>query len=135
MASLNLAELGRAPFQASDTLYHAGALPFLADRRLIIVRGYLNSLESRLGTARSPNKTAQAEARQILESLADSGLSNDLVFIEDKLDKRRAIWRGFDGLAGLDQLSKDGHLAIEALNTPDARALPAWIAFRHPVSC
>ncbi len=128
MASLNLAELDGGRSNASDILYHAGAMPFLADRRLIIVRGYLNSLESRLGTARSPNKTAQAEARQILESLADTGLSNDLVFIEDKLDKRRAIWRGFDGLAGLDQLSNNGHLAIEELNTPDARALPAWIA-------
>ena len=128
MASLNLAEIDGARANASDILYHTGALPFLADRRLIIVRSYLSQLESRLGTAKSPNRTAQAEARQVLDSLADSSQSNDLVFIEDKLDKRRAIWRGFDGLAGLDQLSKDGHLAIEELNTPDARALPVWIA-------
>ena len=128
MASLNIAELDGARSDASDILYHAGALPFLADRRLIIVRGYLAHLESRLGTAKSPNHTAQAEARQILEALADPGLSNDLVLIDDKLDKRRAIWRGLDGLAGLDQLSKDGLLAIEELNTPDVRALPAWIA-------
>ncbi len=128
MASLNIAELDGARSDANDILYHAGALPFLADRRLIIVRGYLAHLESRLGTAKSPNTAAQAEARQILEALADPGLSNDLVLIDDKLDKRRAIWRGLDGLAGLDQLSKDGLLAIEALNTPDARALPAWIA-------
>ncbi len=128
MASLNIAELDGARSNASDILYHAGALPFLADRRLIIVRGYLAHLESRLGTAKSPNTAAQAEARQILEALADPGLSNDLVLIDDKLDKRRAIWRGLDGLGGLDQLSKDGLLAIEELNTPDARALPAWIA-------
>ncbi len=128
MASLNLAELDGARANASDILYLTGALPFLAERRLIIVRSYLSHLESRLGTAKSPNRTAQTEARQVLESLADSSQSNDLVFIEDKLDKRRAIWRGFDGLAGLEQLSRDGNLAIEELNTPDARALPAWIA-------
>ena len=128
MASLNLAELEGARSKASDILYHAGALPFLAERRLIIVRGYLAHLESRLGTAKAPNRTAQAEARQILEGLADPAFSNDLVFIEDKLDKRRVIWRGLDGLAGLEKLSKDGLLAVEELNTPDARALPAWIA-------
>jgi len=38
MASLNIAELDGARSDASDILYHAGALPFLADRRLIIVR-------------------------------------------------------------------------------------------------
>ena len=128
MASLNIAELDGARANASDILYHAGALPFLADRRLIIVRGYFAHLESRLGTAKSPNPTAQAEARQILEALADSGSSNDLVFVDGKLDKRRAIWRGLDGLAGLEQLSKDGLLVIEELNTPNPRALPAWVA-------
>lgn len=128
MASLNIAELDGARSDASDILYHVGALPFLTDRRLIIVREFLSNLESRLGTAKSPNRAAQAEARQILEALADPGLSNDLVFIDDKLDKRRAIWRGLDGLAGLDRLSKDGLLAIEELATPNPRALPAWIA-------
>ena len=128
MAPLNIAELDGVRSDASEILHHAGALPFLADRRLVIVRGYLAYLESRLGTAKSPNTAAQAEARQILEALADPGISNDLVFIDDKLDKRRAIWRGLDGLAGLDQLRKDGLLAIDELNTPNARALPAWIA-------
>ena len=128
MASLNLAELEGARSSAADILYHAGTLPFLAARRLIIVRGYLAHLESRLGTAKSPNKTAQAEARQILEGLADPAVSNDLVFIEEKLDKRRAVWRGLEEITGLDQLSKNGRLAIVELNTPDARALPNWIA-------
>ena len=41
MASLNLAELEGARSSAADILYHAGTLPFLAARRLIIVRGYL----------------------------------------------------------------------------------------------
>ena len=127
MASLNLAELDGARSSAADILYHVGAMPFLAARRLVIARGYLAHLESRLGTAKSPNTTAQAEARQILAALADQTVSNDLVFIEEKLDKRRAIWKGLDDLAGLEQLSKDGLLAIEELNTPDARALPAWI--------
>ena len=127
-ASLNIAELDGARADAAEILYHAGTMPFLADRRLIIVRGYLTHLESRLGTARAPNKAGQEEARQILAGLADPSVSNDLVFIEEKLDKRRVIWKGLKDLAGLEQLSKDGNISIEELNTPDARELPAWLA-------
>ena len=148
MASLNVTELEGARVNAVDILYHAGAMPFLAERRLVVVRGYLADLESRLGTAKTPNKTAQAEARQILTALADqscitdakcakggtggapsaSVIGNDLVFIEEKLDKRRAIWRGMEGFAGIEKLSKDGLLAIEELSAPDARQLPGWVA-------
>ncbi len=127
-ASLNIAELDGARADAAEILYHAGTMPFLAERRLIIARGYLTHLESRLGTAKAPNKAGQDEARQILAGLADPSVSNDLVFIEEKLDKRRAVWRGLKDLAGLEQLSKDGRLVIEQLNTPDARALPGWVA-------
>lgn len=128
MASLNIIELDGVRSNAADILHHSGAMPFLAARRLVIVRGYLANLESRLGTAKSPNKTAQTEARQILAELADPTVSNDLVFIEEKLDKRRAIWKGLQDQPGLEQISKDGFLAVEELNAPDARALPAWIA-------
>jgi DNA polymerase-3 subunit delta len=128
MASLNLTELEGARSSAADILYHAGTMPFLAERRLIVVRGYLANLESRLGTAKTPNKAAQDEARQILAGMADQSVANDLVFIEEKLDKRRAIWRGMGDLAGIEQLSKEGQLAIEELSTPDARQMPGWIA-------
>ena len=127
-ASLNVTEVDGARSSAADILYHAGAMPFLAARRLVVVRGYLANLESRLGTAKTPNRAAQDEARQILQGLADRSVENDLVFIEEKLDKRRLIWRGIDGIAGVDRLSKEGLLAIEALGTPDARQLPGWLA-------
>ncbi len=128
MASLNLTELDGARTNAADILYHAGTMPFLAERRLVVTRGYLSNLDSRLGTARTPNKTAQAEALQILTGLADQSGSSDLVFIEEKLDKRRAIWKGKGDIAGVEQLSKDGLLTIEELNTPDGRQLPGWVA-------
>ena len=128
MASLNLTELDGARVTAADIIYHLGAMPFLAARRLIIARGYLANLESRLGTAKSPNRAAQDEARQVLTCLAHQPAGNDLVFVEEKLDKRRALWRGMDGTAGVEQLSRDGLLAIEDIATPDARQLPGWIA-------
>ncbi len=127
MASLNLTELDGARTNAADILYHLGAMPFLAARRLIIARGYLANLEGRLGTAKSPNRGAQDEARQVLTCLADQPAENDLVFIEEKLDKRRALWRGMDDIAGIEKLSRDGLLAIEEMATPDARQLPGWI--------
>ena len=130
MASLNVTELDGARSSAADILYHAGAMPFLAARRLVIVRGYLANLESRLGTAKTPNRAAQDEARRILAALAgpQESDSNDLVFIEEKLDKRRAVWKGLQDLAGVEKLSKDGLLAIEELSAPDANQLPGWIA-------
>ena len=130
MASLNLTELDGARSSAADILYHAGAMPFLAARRLVIVRGYLANLESRLGTAKTPNRAAQDEARQILAALAEpqESDSNDLVFIEEKLDRRRSVWKGLQDLAGVEKLSKDGLLAIEELSAPDAHQLPGWIA-------
>ena len=132
MASLNLTELDGARVTAADIIYHLGAMPFLAARRLIIARGYLANLESRLGTAKSPNRAAQDEARQVLTCLADQPAGNDLVFVEEKLDKRRALWRGMDGTAGIEQLSRDGLLAVEDIATPDARQLPGWIAKNGP---
>ena len=130
MASLNLTELDGARSSAADILYHAGTMPFLAARRLVIVRGYLGNLESRMGTAKTPNSAARDEARQLLAALADQqgAVENDLVFIEEKLDKRRAVWTGLQDVAGIGQLSNDGLLTIEALSAPDARLLPGWIA-------
>ena len=128
MAALNLTELDGVRANAADIIYHLGAMPFLAARRLIIARGYLANLEARLGTSKSPNRAGQDEARQILTCLAHQPAENDLVFVEEKLDKRRALWKGIGDLAGIEQLSRDGLLAIEEMATPDARQLPGWIA-------
>ena len=127
MASLNLTELDGARANAADIIYHLGAMPFLAARRLIIAHGYLANLEARLGTAKSPNRAAQDEARQVLTGLVNQPAGNDLVFVEEKLDKRRALWKGMGDAVGIEQLSRDGLLAIEDIATPDARRLPGWI--------
>lgn len=128
MASLNLTELDGVRCGAADIRNHAGAMPFLAARRLIVVQAYLSNLESRLGSARKPNRAAQDEAQQILAALADQSVSNDLVFIEEKLDKRRVIWKGIGETPGIEQLGREGLLSIEELATPDPRQLPGWIA-------
>lgn len=128
MADLNLTELDGSRISAADVLYHAGTMPFLAERRLAVVRGYLENLEGRLGTAKSPNERTQAEAVQLLGGLVAVPESNDLVFVERKLDKRRGIWRGIGSTPGIEQLHKQGVLALEALSTPDPRQLSGWIA-------
>lgn len=127
MASLNLTEIEGVRASAADILFHVGAVPFLADRRLVIVRGFLAHLESRLGTARNPNAAAYEELRRIMTGLADRSISNDVVFVEDKVDRRRAIWKGTKEHGGVEQLAKEGRLKIEELAAPDARRLPGWI--------
>jgi DNA polymerase III subunit delta len=138
MADLNLTRLEANQTSASDLLYHAGTMPFLAERRLVIVNGYLSLLDKRMGASKSTESAAHEEAAQLLLGLLDSPDTSDLVFIESGLDKRRQLWRGFSQkkesgertLTGIADLIKGKQIVAEELAPPDARQLPAWISRR-----
>lgn len=140
MAGLNTATLVGAQSSAGDLLGQAGMMPFLSERRLVIVEGYLSHLDKRMTASKSTESAAYGEAAKLLDGLAHVPDFTDLVFVDDKVDKRRALWRGFapesdDGkrrakIGGLSDLVKAGIVAQESLGTPDARALPGWILGR-----
>lgn len=134
LAGLNMVELDGPQTSAADILGQASMMPFLAERRLIIVYGYLGHLEKRMAASKSAESAAHAEAAQFLAGLADIPESADLALVEPSLDKRRAPWRGVTpgkrsaAVAGLQDLIRDKRVVLEEPKTPDARSLPGWIA-------
>jgi DNA polymerase-3 subunit delta len=140
MADLNTTVLEGERTNAADLLAQASMMPFLAVRRMLLVNGYLDHLDKRMGASKSPESAAYAEAAHLLEVLPHAPDTSDLVFIDDSVDKRRHLWKGFTlpqsdkhparKVNGLDVLIKTQQVTLEALSTPDAKELAGWIQ-RH----
>lgn len=135
LADLNIVEWEAGDANASEILAQASMMPFLALRRLILVRGYLASLEKRIGASKSTESAAFGEAAHLLNGLADVNESCDLLLVENGLDKRRVLWKGFrvkhqDGereVPGLQALIAAKTIVQEELATPDVKEIPGWI--------
>jgi len=139
MASLNTAELTGGQTSPAAILGEALLMPFLADKRLVIVRGYLDHLDKRMGQSKSAESTAYTEAADLLTRVHDVPDTCDLIFVDNAVDKRRGLWKGFSAgtdsqtrkVAGLEALIKAGAIQSEELTTPDPkRTLPGWIQQR-----
>ncbi len=139
MASLNTAELTGGQTSAAAILGEALLMPFLADKRLVIVRGYLDHLDKRMSQSKSAESAAYSEAADLLTRLGDVPDTCDLIFVDNAVDKRRGLWKGFTAGAdsqarkvpGLEALIKAGVIQSEELATPDPkRTLPGWIQQR-----
>jgi DNA polymerase-3 subunit delta len=131
LADLNLADLDGPQTSAGEILGQASMMPFLASRRVVIVRNYLGHLEKRMAASKENESAAHAEAAQFLTGLAGLPESADLTLVESKLDKRRAPWKGFrqgsQSVPGLQELIQARQVQAEEQATPDARALPGWL--------
>lgn len=137
MADLNMATLRGEQTSAAAILGEASMMPFLAERRLLLVYGYLDHLDKRLAASKTADSAAHSEAARFLTELVDVPATCDLVLIDSAVDKRRGLWKGFTlpatekaparKVEGLEALSKSGKLTLEELNTPDPRNLPGWI--------
>ena len=138
MAELNTSEL-TAQSSAGEILGNAGMMPFLAAKRLIVVRGYLNQLSKRMAASKSTQSAAHQEATQLLNGFAGVPDSADIVFI-DSVDKRRHLWKGFTvnasdskpafKVAGLAAQIKEKQISLVSLASPEPKALAGWIAQR-----
>ncbi len=100
MADLNVTELAGNRTDTADILYHAGTMPFLAERRLVIVREYLSQLDKRMAASKGTDSAAHNEAARLFVEIFDLPASNDLVFVDNGVDKRRHLWKGFAGEKG-----------------------------------
>lgn len=139
VASLNTAEFGPSQVDPMRLLAEASLIPFLAEKRLLIVRGYLESLDKRMAAAKAPSSAVFLEAADLLVRLPDAPETCDLVFVDAAVDKRRGLYKGFTlpalpnkgqperKVTGLEALAKAGAVQMVELPTPDAKALPAWI--------
>lgn len=102
-------------------LHHAcDAVPFLADKRLVIVKGLLSRLTSRRGKTLSDNKQDFLDA--LCEYLPRLPSTTRLVLVENEaLPSNHPIVR----LAKQDQ-----HGYVRQFQRPDTKALPQWIKQR-----
>lgn len=140
LAGLNTTELAGDRTTVSDVLGQASMMPFLTAQRLLLVTGLLSQLDQRMAQSNGPESAAYQAAARLLEGLPEVPETTILVLADKGPDKRRALWRGFTApggenqperkLPGLDALIKNRTLTVEALHTPDAKALPGWIQQR-----
>jgi len=140
MASLNMVELSGATATPSALMAEASMMPFLSDRRLVVVRGLLETLDKRMGASKSPESPAYQEAAQFLTRLHTIPETCILVLVDNSVDKRRALWKGFvqptagdrpeRKIDGIDALIKAKVIEAEALATPDPKTLPSWLQAR-----
>jgi len=136
MAELNTTEIDGPRTSGSDILGQASMMPFLAPRRLLIGRGFLSHLDKRMGQSKGTDSAAYAEATSFLAGLTTLPDTCHLVLVEEGVDKRRHLWKGFkpDGggerVVGVADLVKAGTIVLEELNTPDAGAVEGWLQRR-----
>ncbi|MFQ5577622.1 MAG: DNA polymerase III subunit delta [Anaerolineae bacterium] len=112
IADLNATELDGKTMTLGELAHHANALPFLAPRRLVIVRHFL----TRLG-AKAEAKTAD----QLVELLHHLPPTTDLIFVEPAaLKKNHPILK-------LGLTIED---CVHTFNPPQKHHLAAWIERR-----
>jgi DNA polymerase-3 subunit delta len=113
-ADLNTTVLEGRDLRLSDIRHHADAMPFLADKRLVIVQGYLVQITQKAD-----------ELNRLVEYLPALPPTTDLVLVEpDTLDKRHAV------LKAAAQLEA----TVLHFGGPDEQNLRSWImqkARRH----
>ncbi len=138
MAGLNTVEMTGSQVDAASILAEISTMPFLSAKRLVLVRGYLEHLDKRMAASKSTASAAHTEAARLLEGLAEVPETGELVLVDNAVDKRRGLWKGFmlpagqtqpeHRVLGLEAQSKAGTISIAQLSTPDARNLSGWIA-------
>jgi DNA polymerase-3 subunit delta len=137
LASLNIGELGPGGVEPVRLLAEAALMPFLAEKRLLIVRGYLDALDKRMAATKTPGGAAYLEAAELLTRLPTAPETCDLLFVDSAVDKRRGLYKGFTlpaagggperKVLGLEALVKAKHVTQVELPTPDAKTLATWI--------
>lgn len=140
MADMNTAELTGAQTDAADILGQASMMPFLASKRLLIVRGYLDHLDKRVAASKDTGSAAHTEAMRLLTGVADLPETSEIIFIDAKVDKRRHLWKGFkfvdkkkeseEKIAGLADLIKQETISLTELTPPDPKQLFGWVQRR-----
>jgi DNA polymerase-3 subunit delta len=117
MADLNTTHLDGQTVDWEEVLYHCSTIPFLAERRLVIVRGLLTRL-----TQRNRGKGESEFLENLVGYLPDLPPTTRLVFIEDRqLPGKHAV-------ITLARVSDKGY--ERAFTKPTGNALTRWVQQR-----
>ncbi len=118
LVSLNTTELDGAHLTASALRDAADALPFLAERRLVIVHG----LPRASGRAKAEETALATQWATLLDYLGHEPPTTDLIIVEDQtLPPDHPLMRR------LQTLAKDGFAHVTLCRPPSPRDLAAWI--------
>lgn len=124
-AELNTTTLDGRSLSFGELRHHADAIPFLSDKRLVLVEGMLARLDPRRKTAEDAVEEAEQEAdpelkQHLLDYLPNLPPTTDLVFIENKkLAANNAVLK----LAEKDKKRAQARL----FSAPSAEHLPDWV--------
>lgn len=143
LADLNIARLEGGQITVADIQNACDALPFLAERRLVIVEGWLRRLAAPARRPKSSAKPAEdaedgetpeeeeplpevnkAQSKKLLAYLDQVPPTTELVFVEDDTLGSGPILRR------LLELQRDGRANILACLKPRRNELPDWIRAR-----
>ena len=155
LASLNTAEMAGERVSAMDILGEASMMPFLSERRMVIVTGYLAALHRRLrpgksaaegdgdgsavsGAEPAAGSSALREAAAFLDGLAHLPETADLVLVEPSLEATSPLFKGLTleekgdkkKIPGINDLAKSNAVTLHRLVTPTVRELPDWLRAR-----
>ena len=108
-ASVSLAELEAA----------WSTIPFMADRRTVIVRGLLASMEQRRGSNSPRSRGLDGEWAEIRERLAHVPESTDLIFVDAAVNRNNPLLRAIRPLADTREF-----------RLPSQREMPSWVRER-----
>ena len=143
LASLNLVEVNGSQSNAATVLGEAAMVPFLAERRLVVVRGLLDAYEKRLAASKSSEAAIYGEMARFLEGIRRVPETCILVLVDNSVDKRRGLWKGYTlavagaperRVDGLEALVAAGVLQLETLVAPDVKALAGWLQAQGPAA-
>ena len=127
-ADLNTTRLDGRKVSLSELTHACDAVPFLADRRLIIVEGMLARLEPR-------RKKNEEESGEEVDEEANPGLAKELAAYLPRLpETTRLVFVETKTLAKNNPILKhaadDKAAHVKEFSAPDARQLPQWIQAR-----
>ncbi len=127
-ADLNTTQLDGRKIALSELTHACDAVPFLADRRLVIVEGLLTRLEPR-------RKKSEEESGEEVEEETNPGLAKELAAYLPRLpETTRLIFVEAKTLAKnnpiLKHAAEDKTAHVKEFSAPDARQLPKWIQDR-----
>jgi len=130
MAGLNCAEVESSALSPVDLASLVQTMPFLAEKRLVIIRGLLAAFEPRQrpgsseGEAESETKNSGAPKKEtsmapLLEVLSNVPPTTDLVLVEQKVSQKNPLY---------SRLSKDA--VVREFPLPAGAELERWIVQR-----
>ena len=95
----NIAEMDASSFDLEQLITATQAVPFLAERRVVVIRGLLATHEPRAGSRRAGRATGGEQIRGLRAALEALPATSDVVFQDERLSSENPLLRALAELA------------------------------------